>query len=585
MTERTLSFDRAAQSLDAVQRAAYRLSERFSSEVSANADTVEVTLHISDENSDSEALLADFRNEVLDQVLRERIRAETEDVRKLVLALAFSKTGLTDGRCLSSASRAAFQAQTADWELLPFRFERINGRVLLTNFVGEHLFVSAEDFDQIAEGACRSTRPWSAGYAPSTSSGEEADDLPVELLALKARTRYRRLSEFTALHIFVASLRCEHSCPYCQVSRQSSDKTRYDMSAGDGRRRRSNRLSARPSQNIKIEFQGGEPLLNFELIEEVVSRAEVAERGRRQEPRRSSSPPTWRCSTIACSISAGLTTSSSPPRSTARPTSTTRTARGPATTAGSWPPTASSESARRSASDRVSALMTTTRSSLDRVKEIIDCYVEQGLTSMFLRPLSPYGFAIKTKSFAAYDVDRWLPFYEEGLDYIIELNRPGRADGRAVRGDHPEEDAHQRRPGLRRPDLARRGSGSARIVYNYDGDVYASDEGRMLAEMGDTTFRLGNLHQDSYEEIMLSEALLGPLDESFTLSAPMCPTAPSSLTAAPIPSTTTPPPATSSAASRPRASAGATWRIFKLLLDRYEGDPSTRALFRTWAGH
>ncbi len=30
-----------------------------------------------------------------------------------------------------------------------------------------------------------------------------------------------------------------------------------------------------PSQNIKIEFQGGEPLLNFERIEETVKRAET----------------------------------------------------------------------------------------------------------------------------------------------------------------------------------------------------------------------------------------------------------------------------------------------------------------------
>ena len=49
--------------------------------------------------------------------------------------------------------------------------------------------------------------------------------------------------------------------------------------------------------------------------------------------------------------------------------------------------------------------MTTTQASLDRVREIIDCYVEHDLQDIFLRPLSPYGFAIKTKSYAAYDVD------------------------------------------------------------------------------------------------------------------------------------------------------------------------------------
>ena len=35
------------------------------------------------------------------------------------------------------------------------------------------------------------------------------------------------------------------------------------------------------------------------------------------------------------------------------------------------------------------------------------------------------------------------------------------------------------------------GIGLGALVYNYDGKVFASDEGRMLAEMGDRTFELG----------------------------------------------------------------------------------------------
>jgi His-Xaa-Ser system protein HxsD len=96
MTERSISFDLSATSLDAVQRAAYKFSDRFSTEITEGADAIEVTIHLASEDADVEALVADFRNEVLDQVLRERIRAETEDVRKLALALAFSKTGLAD---------------------------------------------------------------------------------------------------------------------------------------------------------------------------------------------------------------------------------------------------------------------------------------------------------------------------------------------------------------------------------------------------------------------------------------------------------------------------------------------------------
>ena len=96
MSERRLCFDRAASSLDAVQRAAYRFSDRMSCDIAEGSETIDVTLHLAEGAEDPGAVEADFRNEVLDQVLRERIRAETADVRSLVLALAFSKTGLID---------------------------------------------------------------------------------------------------------------------------------------------------------------------------------------------------------------------------------------------------------------------------------------------------------------------------------------------------------------------------------------------------------------------------------------------------------------------------------------------------------
>ena len=54
--------------------------------------------------------------------------------------------------------------------------------------------------------------------------------------------------------------------------------------------------------------------------------------------------------------------------------------------------------------------------------------------------------------------------------------------------------------------------------------LYASDEGRMLAEMGDTTFKLGDLAHDSYQDVMLGDALLDPLEQSFSQSAPQCST-------------------------------------------------------------
>jgi His-Xaa-Ser system protein HxsD len=93
------SFDLGAYSVDAVQRAAYRFSDRASAEITVGDSTIEVEMIPIAEDADGAALLAELRSEALDQVLREKIRDETADVRSLVLALAFSRTGLaeTDG--------------------------------------------------------------------------------------------------------------------------------------------------------------------------------------------------------------------------------------------------------------------------------------------------------------------------------------------------------------------------------------------------------------------------------------------------------------------------------------------------------
>jgi sulfatase maturation enzyme AslB (radical SAM superfamily) len=101
---------------------------------------------------------------------------------------------------------------------------------------------------------------------------DSSNEVAIDLLALKLRTKLSRLSDFTALHIFVVSLRCEHSCPYCQVSRQSEDKQKFDMSE-EIAQKAVELVFRSPSPTIKIEFQGGEPLLNFELIKYIVVRA------------------------------------------------------------------------------------------------------------------------------------------------------------------------------------------------------------------------------------------------------------------------------------------------------------------------
>lgn len=475
----------------------------------------------------------------------------------------------------------AFLPTSDAWELLPFRFERINGKVLLTNMVGEHLFVSADEFEELAEQRLPIDSPLVRSLRAKQIVKQDGDQAPLDLLALKTRTRYRRLPESTGLHIFVVSLRCEHACPYCQVSRQSSDKQAFDMSRETAQR--GLELAFRsPSQLLKIEFQGGEPLLNFDLVREIILDAK-----RRNEQH-------GKDLAFVIATNLALLDDSVLEFCSAHGVYISTSLDGPEDLHNKNRPRPGRDSWQRTVegirrvretlgADRVSALMTTTRGSLDRAREIIDCYLDQGLNEVFLRPLSPYGFAVKTKAYSAYDAERWLRFYEEGLDYVLELNEQGvdfveRFAATILKKMLTNED-----PGY--VDLTSpSGIGIGAIVYNYDGDVYASDEGRMLAEMGDTTFRLGNVHTDSYADLMLSEALLQPLEESFAYSAPMCNDCAFEPYCGADPVYHY---ATSGDFVGRKPQSGFCHRnmtIFKLVLDKYENDPQARAVFLEWAG-
>jgi His-Xaa-Ser system protein HxsD len=89
-----VSFAAATTSTDAIQRAAYRFSDRFSCELFPGEETHLCRLRPIGEAPAGE--IESFRTEVLDQTLRERIRKETEPIRTMILAQAFSRTGVVD---------------------------------------------------------------------------------------------------------------------------------------------------------------------------------------------------------------------------------------------------------------------------------------------------------------------------------------------------------------------------------------------------------------------------------------------------------------------------------------------------------
>jgi uncharacterized protein len=407
-----------------------------------------------------------------------------------------------------------------EYELLPLTFTPLNSdEYVVTNFAGESLVMTRAVVRALAEHNLDTN---SADFASARSahlvrfSGEKS---PTELLALKYRSKKQKLREFTSLHILVVSLRCDHSCPYCQVSRRSEDKARFDMSP-EIVEKAIELIFRSPSKAIKVEFQGGEPLLNFELIKKVVLECEIKATNDSRDLE----------FVIATTLS--LLTNDVLDFCEQHNILLSTSLDGPEELHNKNRPRPGRDSYERYVSglakardklgrDRVSALMTTTQASLSQVKPIIDEYLALGFDSIFLRPLSPYGFAMKTKQYDAYRVNEWLDFYREGLDYIIDLNLSGVFFREIYTTIILQKMLTFDDPGY--VDLMNpAGIGIAAVVYNYDGSVYASDESRMLAEMGIEKFRLGSVLTDSYEDIFGSDALLEAIEDSFTLSSPMC---------------------------------------------------------------
>lgn len=406
------------------------------------------------------------------------------------------------------------------YRLLPFRFLKLNEKKeLLVNEVGEFAIVPCGTARTLVHRQLtRGSDIYSTLKARQFLTDEGSSPL-LDVLATKYRTKHGFIEGFTKLHIFVVTLRCDHSCHYCQVSRQTSDKSKFDMSFETAEKSIELMMKS-PARHITLELQGGEPLLAFDVIRHIVPLA------KRRAQR------LGKCLDIVVTTNLANATDDMLFYLRDENVKVSTSLDGPAFIHNANRPRPGNNSyeltiqnierARKIlGTDRVAALMTTTQLSLRYPTEIIDEYVRQGFHSIFLRPISPYGFAVKTKHKTGYQVGAFLDFYRMGLAHILQINRGGY--------DLAEVYAKILLTKILTPygtgfvDLqSPAGAGISVLVYNYDGDVYATDESRMLAEMGDHTFRLGNVRTHTHKNIFTGEAFLNLVSASCNQSLPGC---------------------------------------------------------------
>ena len=168
-----------------------------------------------------------------------------------------------------------------------------------------------------------------------------------------------------------------------------------------------------------------------------------------------------------------------------------------------------------------SALMTTSKYSLGNFKSIIDEYVRLGFNNIFLRSLNPYGFAKEHKDKIAYPIEDFIENFKEGLDYIIQLNKNGiffKEGYSALLLKRMLTPFATGFVDLQSPS----GVGIAGAIYDYDGSVYVADEGRMMARFKNYAFRLGNVNENTHQEMFNGEKMHMILNDACTECLPGC---------------------------------------------------------------
>ena len=382
--------------------------------------------------------------------------------------------------------------------LLPFRFHQINNeKEVLVNEVGDFLIVPIGTSVRIVNRQIQEKEEIYPDLIANFFISEKPIPDLIDILATRYRTKKSFLDEFTALHIFVVSLRCNHSCHYCQVSRVSENKQDFDISITD-LKAGIEHMFRTPSSSITMEFQGGEPLLAFDKVKYGIQYANLLNEVHQKE--------------ITFVICTNATVFSDEILEFCKQNNVviSTSLDGPAFLHNANRPKTGTKSyemvmqgielaREKLGHDKVSALMTTTALSLDYPIEIIDNYIENGFTNIFLRPISPYGFALKNIKKNHYQTQRYLDFYKKGLEYIIHLNKNGHfivedyttVVLKKILTPFPVSYVDLQSPA---------GMINNVVVFNYDGSVYATDESRMLAENQDFTFKLGHV-QDSYHSL------------------------------------------------------------------------------------
>ncbi|MBU0471411.1 MAG: His-Xaa-Ser system radical SAM maturase HxsB [Nanoarchaeota archaeon] len=311
------------------------------------------------------------------------------------------------------------------------------------------------------------------------------------------KNKFQHTQRGTSLHILVPTLRCNQKCIYCHAKSMDPSKKGYDMTK-ETAKKVVDFMFQSPAKGITIEYQGGEPTLNMEIVKFIRDYSEEVNKKHKKDVR-------WVIVTNFTNLDEekinyfiekkiDLCTSLDGPEEL-------HNHNRPFVGGGStYKDVIKTIKICRDKGIEMGALPTITKESLKYSKEIVDEYIKQGFSSLMSRNLNFMGFAKQIWSKLGYTPKEYLDFFKEQMDYILEINKKG----------FPFIDVKLKFILQRMLSTDPRtftcygspcGAVIGQIAYDQDGNIFTCDEAR-----SDDVFKIGSVHTHTYADIMRESA-------------------------------------------------------------------------------
>lgn len=375
-----------------------------------------------------------------------------------------------------------------------FRFRQLKeDAILLTVDSGEWCIVSEREFALLQSGLYTEDRELKEKLLHCHVILTTSNRANYEALI---RARWREIFMPPSLHIVVVTPQCNLRCIYCHAAMRQNEHAEMTKPIAS---KVIDKILATPQEALMLEIQGGEPLLNFDVVKYLVT-----ETRRRAEQLRKHID-----FTIVTNFTNVLTdekihflienqvsvsTSVDGPREVHESNRNRGLPNGFGILKERIDAYQRIWRELRSDEPQLSAMLTATRNVLDKAKETVDTFIELGFKELFVRPVNPLGRGARNLSELDYSPEAFVEYWGNVADCVVEY----RKQGVAISENHLDlllhkiffrENAYM---DLRFPC----GASYGQRTYDFDGSIFTCDEGRMIHE---SQFRIGDVNSTTKE--------------------------------------------------------------------------------------